>query len=148
MRGTWLAAGVALVCTAALAQQADPGKLEGVWETVGKLDAKGKYKPLQKDDPDYHLLRIKGDRLTMLILVNGVATPTQRQTIRIDSAKKPMHIDLSGTTNGANDAPPMRYTQLGIYSIEGDQLTLAQGAIERPKDFAKAPLVYHYRRIN
>jgi uncharacterized protein (TIGR03067 family) len=102
-------------------------KLQGTWK-ITSLEVGGKPLP---EDAVSGTFTLKGDKYTF-------KTDDQEEegTFKIDPSKKPPAIDLligSGMDKGK--------TQLGVYKLEGDRLTLCfavAGDKERPGKFATA----------
>jgi uncharacterized protein (TIGR03067 family) len=109
--------------------KAGGSRLEGVWACMGEeVDGfKSRRQELQ--------LTVKGDQ--WITEVNG--GPATTATFKVDTTKRPMMIDL------AFSAPRVlrRETRSGIYSLDGDKLTVCfsvrSGEKYRPADFTTAP---------
>jgi uncharacterized protein (TIGR03067 family) len=101
-------------------------KIEGTWTMVS---AQRDGQPMPKSYIAGAKRIAKGDETT--VLINGAVFLSAR--ISVDPSKKPKTIDYL-LTNGAN----RNKTQLGIYELNGDRLTLcfAKTNQERPDNFS------------
>lgn len=115
--------------TLALAGQAseDARLLEGTWlPTTAELDGK----PLPDGGRQAMKLTIAGDKYTV-----HVGEKTDKGTVKLDAAKTPRAMDITGT-----DGPNQGRTILAIYEVGKDELKVCYDLTgkDRPTEF-KAP---------
>lgn len=112
----------AIVFSLALGAADADAKLDGTWQ-LQKLVGRGK----EIDDDRAQAISYVFEGNSAKRLVNGVDRKDPG-TIKIDTAKKPSHIDLKP----AKEGDP---TMLGIYEIDGDTLKWCFSAKKRPEKF-------------
>jgi len=118
-----------VACSLATAPAQDTKKdiaaLQGAWQVV---DYKGPEEAFAKEFKSKGRVVFEGEKMTILIgdVKFGEAT------YKLDSAKKPKHIDVITTDDAGKDK-----IVLGIYALDGDKLTMFSHDDEklRPKDF-------------
>jgi uncharacterized protein (TIGR03067 family) len=104
-------------------------RLEGEWAIVS---VEGKGKKLSDDYINGWKLTIKGDQWTFM------SRKTEyKSTFRIDPAKDPKTIDLTGKRFDLAKGANVESLSPGIYKLEGDTLTVCRTNFEseRPKEF-------------
>jgi uncharacterized protein (TIGR03067 family) len=104
-------------------------KLEGEWTIVS---VEGKGKKLPDDYIKGWKLTIKGDQWTFM------SRKTEyKSTFKIDPAKDPKTIDLTGKSFDLTKGADVESLSPGIYKLEGDTLTVCRTSFdpERPKEF-------------
>ena len=103
-------------------------KLQGEW-TMVSLEQRGVKR--SEEVVSRIKLTVKGDQL--IVSRQGEARE-RRETINIDPSQNPGILDLTG---------PAGFISLGIYKLEGDNLTLCRtierGDIDRPREFKTTP---------
>lgn len=105
-----------------------PPTFSGSWSKVGGI-INGKKIPAEVYQNDGYELRFKEDMYSEAIMGKF----TEGGTFRIDASKNPATIDFT-VTHGKEQGK----TQLGIFKIEGDVMTLAlalHGNPNRPRNF-------------
>src|SRR5690348_7868879 len=117
----------AAVCSllTAEAPRQDIDKLQGTWKLV-KLVADGK--PAHADLMEKTRLTFSGKQLLSI----DPSGERQESTVKLDAAKNPKEIDFT-----VNRGPQKGAKALGIYSLEGDELTLcfSDPGQQRPSSF-------------
>jgi uncharacterized protein (TIGR03067 family) len=125
LRALMLIVTAGLLVAAANAQDdAKKEKLVGTWDAVS-VTVDGKARP--EDEVKKSKMIFTGDKITIL----REGRKDDEGTYKIDSTKKPKHIDLTPTTGGEAGK-----TMQGIYELEGDTLKICFGRPDRPKELA------------
>jgi uncharacterized protein (TIGR03067 family) len=121
--------------------------LRGKWEMVGR-EVMGKKATKEDLEIVKGILVIEGEKKTGWPVDMGKKGEVQEATIKLDPTVKPKAVDKTVTMGTGKGE-----TFLGIYELDGDQLTIciAWGNKERPTEFAgkedgKAILVV-YKRV-
>ncbi len=131
MRNFWLMATTAAFLIPAISPAGDAKKeldlLQGDWKVESALESGGKNG--SEDDIKALLVTFKGDNMK----ITNKGELVEENRIKIDAAKSPKTIDfihLDGAEKGK--------TELGIYKLESERLTLCvnDAGKERPTAFA------------
>jgi uncharacterized protein (TIGR03067 family) len=125
---SWTCLCLAVLTVTATGQEKDAPKLEGTWNLTG-VDAGGKKMPADLLAKFMIMGEFKDGKYTFTVM----GKTDEAGTYKIDATKKPATIDLT-ITEGKSKGK----TQLGLFKIEGDTLTLAMtqpGSTTRPKGF-------------
>jgi len=103
-------------------KQSDQDALQGVWKFVGREEDGKALEPEKVNEIE---LKVKGD--TMALKTKGELQPL---TFKLDSTKKPKHIDLIMADGKAEVIP-------GIYELTGDEFKMCFDPQKkvRPTDF-------------
>jgi uncharacterized protein (TIGR03067 family) len=112
---------LAFVATAE--EQKDQDLIQGTWR-VARLEYNGKVNTDHFREDTYIF---KGNQVTLV----GDGREYYKMTFKLDPAKQPKTIDFT-ITEGVAD---VGRTDLGIYRLGENTLTLSRGVKERPKDF-------------
>ena len=106
-------------------------KIDGSWTATGGSDA-GKQIPPGALDKLMMVVVFKDGNYTVSIMGKEV----EKGTYKINAKKKPSTIDMS-----VQEGKDKGKTQIGIFKIDADQLTMAVviGSKDRPKTFDPAP---------
>jgi uncharacterized protein (TIGR03067 family) len=113
----------------AVAEDSDQKKLQGEWSMV-RMEIRQKERSRESE---VWKLTVKDDQWTM------TRGPDARATFKLDETAKPKTIDRTFRDGGRATEPEETY--LGIYKLEGDQLTICHygSSKVRPTEFATTP---------
>lgn len=132
MRTTWPMLMLMFIALAGAGPASDRGRMQGLWRiTGGERDGK----PIPADEFKGRTIEIKGDKW----LAHRPDRPEPEvASVKLDEAKTPRQIDLTGPYVGPGPGRKHDVTILGIYELKGNVLRVCfagPGEEQRPTEF-------------